>query len=486
MKPKNTRGGGDEMFENQSFQSHNGNQQQLSAEHCIEEDETQLKVIEMTKIVQNAGHTEFEVSSADNIGEIRAPSRQNFCTSEANLNESLVKRNVNLMKRRTSTLSLVDLSQIQGPSTHASQLANRYRRRLSRAMALFQHCAQAGERDQLAQRLAQHRALREQLDGSETARLVAQRTQYALESELSQLNEQLGEAKTAKSATEQQLMATLRDKNAASALARELDEQLHDALKRERQFVQQAQLDAQQMNINLEQIATLEHELRVAKCELSKLSLEAEFSAHNLVAKRLLDTAEMNGREMLQKFEAEKGHRQRAEAQIWQLRDEVEMLREQMNCLKTSKEGEVEDKKRLRQELFSAQEELLHAKRREAETAAKHRAMNLNSATLQEQLRSAMTEAKLAKRQLAIVQGVFSGGVETEAVMYGSELGDFDELSLLEAEESSVNNGGGSTCSISHSNLVLNGGTGTTTSSSGVGEIDAAVIDENCGQKFRG
>lgn len=330
------------------------------------------------------------------------------------------------------------------------------KRKLSKALTLLNmHSAHAQLASGSVEKNALVRMLRQQLESVEASELHARRAQLTAENEMTQLKSQLNTAICARQNAEQKLALAVHEKNAATAFARDHEEQLKDALKRERCLVERLGLEQIQLRTLLEQIAQLERELRNYKTGLRRadgeLAMQAGLNA-NLVERQKLELLELKMRDLNAELDMEMAQRRHVEVLLNQAKDDIVCGQQQLQDANAARDKEIEAHKQLKRDNLALEQKLNETSRREADMATKHKATKLECIRLDEELRSYVADLKMANKRMEILQAAFTGasgeshhanvgtigaiGIHSISSMSGgSELGDLDEMLLGEEEE---------------------------------------------------
>lgn len=180
------------------------------------------------------------------------------------------------------------------------------------------------------------RQLRNQIEDAEAARTIAVKARQTAEAELSDLQSVLEETQRAKSEAEEKSTQAHRDRSELQAQIEENEEEMAELMKKYTATVKQ---------LNTEQMASSEYEIKISELEAEKNSLKeqiAELTARvenvenmsdpsaSLLSKRL----ELRTKELESKLELEQATKARVEVQCNRHKDALEKLQQEMSLVR--------------------------------------------------------------------------------------------------------------------------------------------------------
>uniref|UniRef100_A0A1B0CWF9 Uncharacterized protein n=1 Tax=Lutzomyia longipalpis TaxID=7200 RepID=A0A1B0CWF9_LUTLO len=186
------------------------------------------------------------------------------------------------------------------------------------------------------------RQLRNQIEDAEAARTIAVKARQTAEAELTDLQSLLEETQRAKSDAEEKASQAHRDRSELQAQIEENEEEMGELMKKYTATVKQ---------LNTEQMASSEYEIKISELEAEKNSLKeqiAELTARvenvenmsdpsaSLLTKRL----ELRTKELESKLELEQATKARIEVQCNRHKDGMEKLQQEINLLLSNREQE--------------------------------------------------------------------------------------------------------------------------------------------------
>ncbi|KAI1714577.1 unconventional myosin-XVIIIa [Ditylenchus destructor] len=392
----------------------------LQKNQLLEQNITRLEM----SVERSRSETQRDAESKEGeIAELRSQYQRRLRAFEDQLNDlsdannSLIKQN-RLLETRTRQLD---------SQSHASSMDlssnHHYKRELRKALALWRDTqALLNHERESAPNQSLLRQLKEQLEDAEAAKLSAQKSRHSLENELADLRSQLEMAEVAKTTAEEKVLTIMREKNAATSLVQEQDEQLQELLKKYKAQIQQSHVDAISLTDQIEQIGSLERAKQRLQEQLNEIASTMEFNKLHMVEKHKMQLLELKLRDVQAKLDLEVSHKLRLESIVVKLREEVESLQEQFIEAKSVKDKELETSRRNKKETLLLQEQINELKKRETELAHKLKLSKTDNEKLVEEHHTTTGDLKLAMKRIDALQAALNADVTA-----GSDIEEEDE-----------------------------------------------------------
>uniref|UniRef100_A0A915E5W1 Uncharacterized protein n=1 Tax=Ditylenchus dipsaci TaxID=166011 RepID=A0A915E5W1_9BILA len=402
----------------------------LQKKQILEQNITRLEMtVERARVdsQREAAVKETEISELRSQYQRRIRAFEDQINDLSDANNSLLKQN-RLLENRTRQLD----SQSQVSSVDLG--SNHYKRELRRVTALYRDTQTllAHERES-APNQSVVRQLKEQLEDVEAAKLSALKSRHSLENELADLRAQLDVAVAAKSAAEEKVLSVMREKNSATALVQEQDEQLQELLKKYKAQIQQSHVDAISLADQIEQIGNLERAKQRLQEQINELSSATEFGKLHTVEKHKMQLLELKLRDVQAKLDLETSHKLKLESIVVKLREEVESLQEQLQESRAVKDRELENTRKNRKETLLLQEQINELKKRETELIHKYKLEKSSSEKLVEDNQTTLGDLKLAMKRIDALQAALNADITA-----GSDIEEEDELDQMDENTSSM------------------------------------------------
>lgn len=241
------------------------------------------------------------------------------------------------------------------------------------------------------------RQLRNQLEDAESARTIAQKARQAADNELTECQSLLEEAQRGRSEAEDRAAGAHRDRTELQAQLDENEEELSELMKKYSATVKQ---------LNVEQTAITEYELRITELESEKSSLKEQIaelhtrlenietmgdSSASLQNKRL----ELRTKELESRLEFEQTTRARLEVQVSRHKEAVEKAQGEMSVVKAKEMAAQDALKKSQKSLRELRDEFHTISNREQE-------VNMKRKDLEKRLEAAEGEAATSRQDLRL------------------------------------------------------------------------------------
>lgn len=256
------------------------------------------------------------------------------------------------------------------------------------------------------------RQLRNQLEDAESARAIAQKARQAAETELTECQTLLDEAQRSRSEAEDRAVAAGRDKAELQAQLDENEEEQAELMKKYSATVKQ---------LNAEQSAITDYELRISELESERNSLKeqvAELHARlenvesmgDSSAHMQLKRLELRTKELESRLEFEQTTRARLEVQVSRHKEGVEKAQAEISVAR-AKEMQAQDTvKKLQKSLRELREEFHTIANREQESSLKRKELEKRLETAEAEAASARGDLRLALQRIADLQQAMEEG----------------------------------------------------------------------------
>ncbi|XP_055685482.1 unconventional myosin-XVIIIa-like isoform X2 [Lutzomyia longipalpis] len=278
------------------------------------------------------------------------------------------------------------------------------------------------------------RQLRNQIEDAEAARTIAVKARQTAEAELTDLQSLLEETQRAKSDAEEKASQAHRDRSELQAQIEENEEEMGELMKKYTATVKQ---------LNTEQMASSEYEIKISELEAEKNSLKeqiAELTARvenvenmsdpsaSLLTKRL----ELRTKELESKLELEQATKARIEVQCNRHKDGMEKLQQEINLLRAKEMQSQEALKKSQKTLRELREELHTVSNREQESMVKRKDLEKRLETVESECASSKNDLRLALLRIADLQTAMEEGDEDPSDSDQDSDSSDDSLSDLE------------------------------------------------------
>ncbi|MFH4982800.1 hypothetical protein AB6A40_009509 [Gnathostoma spinigerum] len=288
-----------------------------------------------------------------------------------------------------------------------------YKRDLRKTLALYHdmQCLLAHEREK-APNHAVIRQLKCDLEDAEAARLSALKGRYSLESELTELRNQLEAALASKSAAEDKIMVLMKEKSCSASLIEEQNEQLQIAIKKYKAAVQQSNIDSITLRDQTEQIADMSKKIAKLTENLDSTRASLEYRELHSVEKHKLLLAEQRIRDIEAKLDVEMMQKTRVEALLAKANDDVENMRDQINEINVLREKDSEAGKKIRKELSVLHDQLQDSRKREAELLQRNKIKTEEVESVTATKVSLEAELKLCHKRIESLQTALNNEID--------------------------------------------------------------------------
>ncbi|XP_055711985.1 uncharacterized protein LOC129807024 isoform X5 [Phlebotomus papatasi] len=258
------------------------------------------------------------------------------------------------------------------------------------------------------------RQLRNQIEDAEAARTIAVKARQTAEAELTDLQSVLEETQRAKSEAEDKSTQAHRDRSELQAQIEENEEEMAELMKKYTATVKQ---------LNTEQMASSEYEIKISELEAEKNSLKeqiAELTARvenvenmsdpsaSLLSKRL----ELRTKELESKLELEQATKARVEVQCNRHKDALEKLQQEMSLVRAREMQYQESLKKTQKSLRELREELHTVSNREQESTVKRKDLEKRLEAAESECTSAKNDLRLALLRISDLQTAMEEGDE--------------------------------------------------------------------------
>lgn len=250
------------------------------------------------------------------------------------------------------------------------------------------------------------RQLRNQLDDAETAKAIAIKSRQAIESDLNDIQAQLEETQRARAEADERAVHAQRDRAELQAQIEENEEETAELMKKYRAAVKQ---------LNIEQMAMSEYEMKFAEMESEKKSLKdqlADMQTRLDNVENMTDSSvmvqtkrlELRTKELESRLELEQATRTRLELQTTRQKDALERAQSEVAQAR-SKEAQLHDaNKKVQKSLRDLREEFQTVSNREQESIAKRKEMEKKMESVEAETASVRNDLRLALQRIADLQ----------------------------------------------------------------------------------
>ncbi|XP_059619445.1 unconventional myosin-XVIIIa isoform X3 [Phlebotomus argentipes] len=258
------------------------------------------------------------------------------------------------------------------------------------------------------------RQLRNQIEDAEAARTIAVKARQTAETELSDLQSLLEETQRSKSDAEEKASQANRDRSELQAQIEENEEEMAELMKKYTATVKQ---------LNTEQMASSEYEIKISELEAEKNSLKeqiAELTARvenvenmsdpsaSVLTKRL----ELRTKELESKLDLEQATKARVEVQCNRHKEALEKLQQEMNLVRAKEMQSQESLKKTQKNLRELKEELQTVSNRDQESAIKRKDLEKRLEAAESECASAKNDLRLALLRITDLQSAMEEGDE--------------------------------------------------------------------------
>ncbi|KAI6200484.1 M protein repeat protein [Aphelenchoides besseyi] len=362
----------------------------------------------------------------DDLDEIRSQHQRRIRTYEeqvTDLNETVA----NLQSQLRSFEQRSRQFETQSQNSFESSTHD-YKREYRKTLALLKDAQNLFDKTPMLRRLQR------QLETAEEEKLSAIGSRSTLESELAEKNVEIETVRSGKAALEKRVSALLQEKSDAMNNARDIEEQLNNALRDYNNHLLQTETNNLTIQRQAVTIAELESEKQRLALQLGELeSKNSHFHSHYVEAHKIT-LLESKVRELQSRVEYERCEKQKYEANVNRLQDEVDRLEDRLNDFQRLVNKHEDEVKRQKLAILAEQEKLQDTKKRYDEMDYKFKKTRDLLEETTETCESLRSDLLLSNRRVESLQAALNTGLDNDEE--DSDLD--DELNDLDESDSAV------------------------------------------------